>query len=134
MFTKQSPSDYTFHGADLWGTTPLDGFKRVLANSSVHINYAKGCELWSSDQSGFAEAVTAAQNSDVAVVVVGTWSRDQSELWAGLNAVRRRLPCLFYADSFSRLQENTLMLQTLGLLAHNFHSSRQSKRPVNPRS
>ncbi|KAG8845152.1 hypothetical protein FRB91_002028 [Serendipita sp. 411] len=78
--------DYTFHGADKWGTTPLDGFKKVLATTSVKINYAKGCELWSHEETGFAEAVSAAQNSDVAVVVVGTWSRDQNELWQGLNA------------------------------------------------
>lgn len=42
--------------------------------------------MWSSDQSGFASAVSAAEAADVAVVVVGTWSRDQAELWAGLNA------------------------------------------------
>lgn len=78
--------DYVFHGADKYGTTPLDGFKKILANSSVQINYAKGCELWSADQSGFPEAIAAAKKSDVAVVVVGTWSRDQTELWQGLNA------------------------------------------------
>jgi hypothetical protein len=32
------------------------------------------------------EAVAAAEKSDVAIVVVGTWSRDQQELWQGLNA------------------------------------------------
>ena len=34
----------------------------------------------------FSEAVANAQAADVAVVVVGTWSRDQTELWEGLNA------------------------------------------------
>ncbi|KAG7104507.1 Periplasmic beta-glucosidase like protein [Verticillium longisporum] len=34
----------------------------------------------------FPEAIAAAEAADVAVVVVGTWSRDQDELWAGLNA------------------------------------------------
>jgi beta-glucosidase len=50
------------------------------------VTHAKGCERWSNDQSGFPEAIAAAGAADVAVVVVGTWSRDQNELWQGLNA------------------------------------------------
>ena len=38
------------------------------------MTYAQGCERWSTDQSGFAEAISAAEAADVAVVVVGTWS------------------------------------------------------------
>ena len=54
---------------------------------SVKINYAQGCELWSNDESGFSAAVSAAQASDVAVVMVGTWSLDQTLLWTpGTNA------------------------------------------------
>lgn len=44
------------------------------------VHYAKGCERWSNDQSGFPEAIEAAKKSDVAIVVVGTWSRDQKKL------------------------------------------------------
>ncbi len=40
----------------------------------IVVTYAKGCERWSNDQSGFDEAVKAASAADVAVVVVGTWS------------------------------------------------------------
>lgn len=65
------------------GVTPLEG---IQAASEGTVTYAKGCERWSSDQSGFEEAITAAESADVAVVIVGTWSRDQNELWAGLNA------------------------------------------------
>lgn len=65
------------------GVTPLDGIKSV---SKGKVTYAKGCERWSNDDSGFDEAVAAAEEADVAVVVVGTWTRDQNELWAGLNA------------------------------------------------
>lgn len=65
------------------GVTPLDGIK---AASKGKVTYAKGCERWSNDDSGFDEAVAAAEAADVAVVVVGTWSRDQNELWGGLNA------------------------------------------------
>lgn len=65
------------------GVTPLDG---IEALSEGTVTYAQGCERWSNDDSGFEEAIAAAEDSDVAVVVVGTWSRDQDELWAGLNA------------------------------------------------
>lgn len=49
------------------------------------ITYAQGCERWSTDQSGFPEAIAAAEAADVAIVVVGTWSRDQTQLWEGPN-------------------------------------------------
>ncbi|KAF1949691.1 glycoside hydrolase [Byssothecium circinans] len=62
---------------------PLQGIRNA---TSGKVSYAKGCERWSSDESGFPEAVAVAQGADVAVVVVGTWSRDQNELWQGLNA------------------------------------------------
>ncbi|KAM3087056.1 hypothetical protein ACMFMG_001166 [Clarireedia jacksonii] len=75
--------DYVVNGSMYRGVTPLDGIK---AASEGTITYAQGCERWSNDQSGFAEAVSAAEAADVAVVVVGTWSRDQNQLWAGLNA------------------------------------------------
>ncbi|KAI8068554.1 glycosyl hydrolase family 3 C-terminal domain-containing protein, partial [Gongronella butleri] len=41
---------------------------------------------WSNDDSGIEEAVAAAKKSKVAVVMVGTWTRDQSQLWSGYNA------------------------------------------------
>ncbi|KAJ4467499.1 glycoside hydrolase superfamily [Lentinula edodes] len=81
--------DYVFFNASLNGITPLAGFQEFLSNrsSSTRINFAQGCELWSNDQSGFDEAVSAAQQSDVAIVMVGTWSLDQTLLWTpGTNA------------------------------------------------
>ncbi|ROV96625.1 hypothetical protein VPNG_09020 [Cytospora leucostoma] len=75
--------DYVPYKSDLRGVTPLEGIK---AASQGTVTYAQGCERWSTDESGFPEAVAAAQAADVAVVVVGTWSRDQGELWTGLNA------------------------------------------------
>ncbi|KAI1374497.1 glycoside hydrolase family 3 protein [Hypoxylon crocopeplum] len=75
--------DYVPYKSQYRGVTPLDGIRAV---STGKVTYAKGCERWSNDQSGFAEAVAAAEGADVAVVVVGTWSRDQDELWGGLNA------------------------------------------------
>jgi beta-glucosidase len=75
--------DYVIFESQYRGATPLDGIKSV---SEGEVVYAKGCERWSNDDSGFDEAVAAAESADVAVVVVGTWSRDQNELWQGLNA------------------------------------------------
>ncbi|KAJ7683521.1 glycoside hydrolase superfamily [Mycena rosella] len=81
--------DYVFFNASHNGISPLDGFKQYLSNtsSSVKINFAEGCKLWSNEDSGFGEAVTAAQSSDIAIVMVGTWSLDQTLLWTpGTNA------------------------------------------------
>lgn len=64
--------DYVFFNASLAGISPLDGFTQFLGNrsSSTKINFAQGCELWSNDDSGIPAAVQAAQNSDVAIVMV----------------------------------------------------------------
>ncbi|KAI8934991.1 hypothetical protein NX059_008657 [Plenodomus lindquistii] len=63
--------------------TPLQGIQNATSGT---VTYAQGCERWSNDQSGFGAAISAAEAADVAVVIVGTWSRDQNELWQGLNA------------------------------------------------
>ncbi|GJE97260.1 glycoside hydrolase family 3 protein [Phanerochaete sordida] len=79
--------DYVFFNASLNGISPLAGFTQLLANSSTKINFAEGCKLWSEDESGFADAVAAARASEVALVMVGTWSLDQTLLWTpGTNA------------------------------------------------
>ena len=75
--------NYVVNESQWKGVTPPNSIK---AAGKGQITYAKGCECWSNDQSGFNEAVAAAEKADVAVVVVGTWSRDQFELWQGLNA------------------------------------------------
>jgi beta-glucosidase len=86
---RVSFGDYVFFNASLAGISPLDGFQQYIGNNSLptKINFAQGCELWSNDQSGFPAAVQAAKDSDVAVVMVGTWSLDQTLLWTpGTNA------------------------------------------------
>ncbi|KAJ5812247.1 hypothetical protein N7474_008548 [Penicillium riverlandense] len=85
VLTKEQYGDYVPYRSQYHGVTPLDGVKAAVG-TSARVHYAKGCERWSNDQSGFAEAIAAAQKSDVAIVVVGTWSRDGAELWQGLNA------------------------------------------------
>ncbi|KAG9254662.1 family 3 glycoside hydrolase [Emericellopsis atlantica] len=75
--------DYVIYKSQYRGVTPFDG---IEAASEGTVTFTQGCERWSNDDSGFDEAIAAAEDADVAVVVVGTWSRDQNELWAGLNA------------------------------------------------
>ncbi|WP_419701686.1 glycoside hydrolase family 3 N-terminal domain-containing protein [Mucilaginibacter sp. NFX135] len=65
--------DYSSTRDNRSGTTVLDGIKQ-LAGNKIKINYAKGGTLSGRDTSGFAEAVTAAKNSDAVVVVLGTTS------------------------------------------------------------
>ncbi|KAL1306299.1 hypothetical protein AAFC00_004383 [Neodothiora populina] len=79
--------DYVVYESQYRGVQYLEGIRNAVGNASnATVTYAQGCERWSNDQSGFPEAIATAKAADVAVVVVGTWSRDQMELWAGLNA------------------------------------------------
>lgn len=81
--------DYVFFNASNNGISPLTGFQQYLSSISsvTQINYAEGCQRWSNGESGFDEAVSAAKASDAAVVMVGTWSLDQTLLWTpGTNA------------------------------------------------
>ncbi|KAJ5576186.1 hypothetical protein N7535_003112 [Penicillium sp. DV-2018c] len=77
--------DYVVSKSQYRGITPLAGIKAAVGDKA-QIHYAQGCERWSNDQSGFEAAIAAVKKSDIAIVVVGTWSRDQNELWQGLNA------------------------------------------------
>lgn len=75
--------DYVIHTSMTRGVTPYEGIRGA---SDGTVTFSQGGERWSNDEEGFPEAIEAAEAADVAVVVVGTWSRDQDELWAGLNA------------------------------------------------
>ncbi len=50
--------------------TVLQGI-RSLVSANTEIQYAKGCDILSTDTSGFATAVEAAKSADVAIVVLG---------------------------------------------------------------
>jgi beta-glucosidase len=54
---------YTSH------VTPLAGLRAALGDM-VGIRHAKGCEVLGDDRSGFAEAIAAASDAEVAIVVV----------------------------------------------------------------
>ena len=65
--------DYTWSKKKSDGVTPLEGIRK-LVGKKVKVNYAKGCSIASLDTSGIDEAVQAAQQSDVAIVFVGSSS------------------------------------------------------------
>jgi len=50
--------------------TVLESLKQALPPSTA-VHYAKGCDIFGDDKSGFAEAVALAKEADVAVVVLG---------------------------------------------------------------
>ena len=60
----------------------FDGFTKEFSGKAT-INYAKGCEFDGVDDSGFAEAVQAAQKSDVVVLCIG-----EMKNWSGENTSR----------------------------------------------
>ncbi|HEY4570587.1 MAG TPA: glycoside hydrolase family 3 N-terminal domain-containing protein [Kribbella sp.] len=53
-------------------TTPLDALRNELPN--VNLSYVKGCEVMGEDRSGFAAAVDAVRNAELAVAFVGDLS------------------------------------------------------------
>ncbi|KZZ91607.1 Glycoside hydrolase, family 3 [Ascosphaera apis ARSEF 7405] len=76
--------DYVIPKTAKRGVTPLAGIKAAVGDKA-NVHFAKGCAPWSPDRSGFQEAVELANKSDVAIVMVGTWSADQGDLWSGAN-------------------------------------------------
>jgi len=65
--------DYTYTRDNKSGVTVLQGIK-LLVGDKVKINYAKGCSLSGLSKDGFGDAINAANNSDVVVMVVGETS------------------------------------------------------------
>lgn len=65
--------DYTWSKSNKDGITPLDGIKN-LAGTKLKVNFAKGCDIATLDESGIKEAVSMAKKSDVAVVFCGSSS------------------------------------------------------------
>lgn len=78
--------DYVVNASQYRGVTPYAGITAAAEENGGSTVFARGAYQWSNDESMIPEAVAAAEDADVAVVVVGTNSRDQVELWQGLNA------------------------------------------------
>lgn len=57
-----------------------EGMKNLLGKK-VTVNHAEGCDWWSQNEEGIANAVALTEKSDLAIVVVGTRS-----YWLGRNA------------------------------------------------
>ncbi len=57
-------------GRDEDTVTPLEGIRAKIA-PQTRVSYAKGCEITGDSTAGFADAVTAARNAEVAIVFVG---------------------------------------------------------------
>ncbi|PVD52909.1 glycosyl hydrolase [Terrimonas sp.] len=62
--------DYSISKDNSTGVTILEGIKNITKDK-IRVNYARGCGITSVDSSGFKEAVDAAYNSDVVVLVIG---------------------------------------------------------------
>jgi beta-glucosidase len=58
--------------------TILDGIKSKVS-PTTRVTYAKGCAVNDQDRSGFRQAVQAAQNAEMAIVIVGEQARREGE-------------------------------------------------------
>jgi len=65
--------DYSPSKSNADGVTVLQGIRGLVGNR-VQLRHAKGCSLVGRSRDGFAEAVAAAAQSDVAIVVLGDTS------------------------------------------------------------
>ncbi len=74
--------DYTWSRDNRDGVTPLQGIRRIVGNRA-RVNYAQGCDLTSQNRSGFARALAAVRESDVALVFVGSASASLSRSYGG---------------------------------------------------
>jgi beta-glucosidase len=69
--------DYSPHVVPQHVATVLEGIQKAVS-PVTRVIYAKGCEVLGGGKEGFAKAVEAAKQADVAVVVVGEHPRDGS--------------------------------------------------------
>lgn len=62
--------DYSITNDNTTGVTILDGIRNIVQDKAI-INYAKGCDITALDESGFKDAIHAASNSDIVILVIG---------------------------------------------------------------
>ncbi|XP_065885783.1 uncharacterized protein [Dysidea avara] len=73
--TTTMQGNYYVKGTAPFLISPIDGIKSMASN----VTTAKGCDVKCTDDSGFKEAVTAAQNAQAVIVVVGLDQSQESE-------------------------------------------------------
>lgn len=66
-----------YYGQAPYLITPLEGFQRLDPN--LKVTYVKGCDMNSTDTSGFSAAVAASQQADATIIVVGLNQDMESE-------------------------------------------------------
>ncbi len=74
--------NWSAHGVAADAETIFDGLEKEFGQKA-QISYAKGCDFDGTDESGIAEAVTAAKKADVIVVCLG-----EKKGWSGENSSR----------------------------------------------
>jgi beta-glucosidase len=84
--------DYSITKSNDYGVTILQGIKQ-LAGEKIEINYARGCGISDLDKSGFEEAVKAAKNSDMVVLVIGGTSIIYSGIGWGNDQLDKHNTC-----------------------------------------
>lgn len=72
--------DYSWTNDNKFGITPLQGIKEIT-NGKIKINYALGCDHYSQNRNGFADALKVAANSDLSVIFVGSSSASPGYLF-----------------------------------------------------
>lgn len=70
--------DYTPQQRRQQVITLKDGMKKVFSDCTV--TYAEGCKVRGEDESGFAEAISAAQKADVVILALGSSSAREVDL------------------------------------------------------
>jgi beta-glucosidase len=80
--------DYSATKDNAYGVTVLAGLRDLLGDR-VRLNYAKGCDLVGTSRAGFDEAVEAARQSNLAIVVIGDTSEMTGDLSQGIEAYNR---------------------------------------------
>ncbi len=79
---KNLLGSWSFNGKEEDAETIKEGIEKEFGNTA-QINFAKGCDFDSTDESGFAEAIAVAQKSEVILLCLG-----EKKEWSGENASR----------------------------------------------
>lgn len=77
--------DYSWSRSNKDGVTPLQALKVLLEPKNVKINYSRGADLMSLDESMIPEAVKTAENSDAAILFLGSASASLARDYSGSN-------------------------------------------------